>query len=98
MSKVMFSYFKSYSGRLLKLQFDETASRDDLMGLDDSVQRGGFFTKSAVKSKASVFSMGNRADILGIMLEAPIIVPHSQAKNECRVRRWNGLNFLTLFS
>ena len=86
MSKVMFSYFKSYSGRLLKLQFDETATRDDLMGLDDSAQRGGFFTKSAVKSKASVFSVGERAGILSTMLEAPIIVPHSQQKNEARVR------------
>ena len=29
MSKIMFSYFKSYSGRLAKLQFEESASRED---------------------------------------------------------------------
>jgi len=37
MSKVLFSYFKSYSGRLAKLQFEETATREDLMGLDDAI-------------------------------------------------------------
>ena len=29
MSKIMFSYFKSYSGRLSKLQYEESASRDE---------------------------------------------------------------------
>ena len=36
MSKVLFSYFKSYSGRLMKLQYDEATSHEDLMGVDDT--------------------------------------------------------------
>jgi len=32
MSKVLFSYFKSYSGRLSKLQFDQVPGESDLMG------------------------------------------------------------------
>ena len=36
MSKVLFSYFKSYSGRLMKLQYDEATTHEDLMGVDDT--------------------------------------------------------------
>ena len=58
MSKVLFSYFKSYSGRLAKLQFEDTATRDDLMGSQESSQRGAavssFFSKTPIKNKASV--------------------------------------------
>ena len=36
MSKVLFSYFKSYSGRLMKLQYDESTNHEDLMGVDDT--------------------------------------------------------------
>jgi hypothetical protein len=75
-------------GRLLKLQYDEAATRDDLMGLDDSAARGGagggFFSKVVVKSKASVFSMGKRVEVLDKLLEAPILIPHSQQKMESK--------------
>ena len=84
MSKCLFSYCKSYSGRLLKLQFDETATRDDLMGVDDTAQRTTFFSKVTVKSKASVFSMGKRKDVLDKLLEAPILIPHSQQKMDSK--------------
>ncbi len=93
MSKVLFSYFKAYSSRLAKLQFEEVATREDLMGLDDSVsmaRAGGvtslFSSKTAVKSKASVFTMGSRGQILEEdHLVAPIIVPHAQQQNESKV-------------
>ncbi len=90
MSKVLFSYFKSYSNRLNKLQFDEVATREDLMGLDDSVPRGvgGFFGKTAPRNKASVFTMGDRGDVLGDLLEAPIMVPHAQQRNDAKVSRF----------
>lgn len=97
MSKVLFSYFKSYSGRLLKLQHDQVATREDLMGLaDDSNTRGtggASFLKSALGSvagggskstKASVFSMGTRAEIIKA-LEAPIMVPHAQQRADSKV-------------
>lgn len=101
MSKVIFSYFKSYSGRLLKLQYDETATRDDLMGLDDSMLRGGavgFFTRSSIKSKASVFSMGDRAKVLIDPIDAPLIVPHAQQRTDTKVRKRKAHQLFKLIS
>ena len=77
MSKVTVSYFKSYSGRLSKLQYDEVPSQDDLMGADDTVPKG-FFSKPASRTKASVFSMGQRGQVLNLEdLEGPLVVPHT---------------------
>ena len=83
MSKVTFSYFKSYSGRLMKLQYDELPTQDDLLGLDDT-QPKGFFSKPSIKSKASVFSMGQRGEVLSTELEGPILVPHALEKNSSK--------------
>lgn len=80
MSKIYYSYFKSYSGRLMKLQFEEGATKDDLMGIEDNASRG-IFHKSSLKHKGTVFTIGNRGDVLAQQLEAPIIVPHAQQKN-----------------
>lgn len=79
MSKVTFSYFESYSGRLLKLQYEELTTHEDLMGVDDT-QPKGFFSKPTLKTKASVFSMGQRAEVLTKDLEGPILVPHALEK------------------
>merc|ERR1719412_1513191 len=81
MGKIMFSYFKSYTGRLDRLQFEESASREDLLGAEET-QAKGFFFKPSLKNKTTVFSVGSRGDVLGQELEAPIIVPHSQQKTE----------------
>ena len=86
-SKALFSYFKSYSGRLAKLQYDDVATKDDLMGVPDEAgtrTMSGFFGKTNIKSKASVFSMGSRAEILGEKFHAPSIVPHVQQKSETK--------------
>nr|CAH7754416.1 unnamed protein product [Callosobruchus chinensis] len=80
MSKIYFSYFKSYESRVMKLQYEETTSKDDLMGIEDTAATRGLFNKS-LKHKATVFTIGNRGDILNQQLEAPIIVPHAQTKN-----------------
>lgn len=80
MSKIYFSYFKSYSGRLMKLQYEECTTKDDLMGIEDTGSRG-LFHKTTLKQKGTVFTIGNRGDILAQQLEAPIIVPHAQTKN-----------------
>lgn len=107
MSKVLFSYFKSYSGRLLKLQYEEPAGAEDLMGADDGSNQAkltgaGFFAASvsaAMSSgrsqltsqagggakaggprgpkRASVFSMGQRHEVLRMELESPMLVPHA---------------------
>ena len=85
MSKVLFSYFKSYSGRLAKLQFDSVASETDLMGLDDSQPKGFFSRASTAKtSKASVFSMGQRDEVLKSDLDAPILIPHALEKSSTK--------------
>jgi len=81
MSKIMFSYFKSYTGRLSKLEFEESASRDDLLGAEETSSKG-FFFKPTLKNKTTVFSVGCRDDVLTSQLEAPIIVPHAQQKTE----------------
>ncbi|VEN56786.1 unnamed protein product [Callosobruchus maculatus] len=80
MSKIYFSYFKSYESRVMKLKYEETTSKDDLMGIEDTAATRGLFNKS-LKQKATVFTIGNRGDILNQQLEAPIIVPHAQTKN-----------------
>ena len=68
MSKIMFSYFKSYSGRLAKLQFEESASREDLLGAEES-QAKGFFFKPSLTNKTTVFSVGSRGEVLSSELE-----------------------------
>lgn len=80
MSKIYFSYFKSYSGRLMKLQYEEVATKEDLMGIEDNSNRSLFY-KTSLKHRGTVFTIGNRGDVLAQQLEAPIIVPHAQSKN-----------------
>lgn len=79
MSKIYYSYFKSYEGRVMKLQYEETTTKDDLMGIEDTANRG-IFNKS-LRHKATVFTIGNRGDVLAQQLEAPIIVPHAETRN-----------------
>lgn len=79
MSKIYYSYFKSYSSRLMKLQFEERASKDDLMGIEDTASRG-IFHKTTLKHKGTVFSIDTRGEVLSSQLEAPIIVPHIASK------------------
>ncbi|XP_015510858.2 vacuolar protein sorting-associated protein 52 homolog [Neodiprion lecontei] len=79
MSKIYYSYFKSYSSRLTKLQFEEAATKDDLMGVEDTAGRG-IFHKTPLKHRGTVFSIGTRGDVLNSQLEAPIIVPHTASK------------------
>ena len=83
MSKVLFSYFKSYSGRLAKLQYDEPTSENDLMGVDDTQPKSFFRSHSTSHKppKASVFSMGTRGDVVTTELESPILVPHAFEKS-----------------
>lgn len=80
MGKIYYSYFKSYSTRLAALKFEEAVSKDDLMGLEDTVTRSIFSKTSSLKNKSTVFSIGDRGEVLNQQLEAPIIVPHAQQK------------------
>lgn len=81
MSKIYYSYFKSYSTRLMALRYEESVTKDDLMGIEDNASRGLFSKATNLKQKSTVFTIGNRGDVLNQQLEAPIIVPHAQQTN-----------------
>lgn len=84
MSKIYYSYFKSYSSRLLKVQYEEVADKDDLMGVEDTAKKG-FFSKPSLKSRNTIFTLGQRGTILSpAELEGPILVPHTAQRGDCR--------------
>lgn len=93
MSKIYYSYFKSYSTRLMALTYEEAVTKDDLMGIEDNVSRGLFAKATNLKHKSTVFTIGNRGDVLNQQLEAPIIVPHAQQTN----RVWRNLLILEYY-
>uniref|UniRef100_A0A8C6WHJ0 Vacuolar protein sorting-associated protein 52 homolog n=1 Tax=Neogobius melanostomus TaxID=47308 RepID=A0A8C6WHJ0_9GOBI len=90
MSKIYYSYFKSYSSRLLKVQYEEVADKDDLMGVEDTAKKdilhkSGFFSKPSLKSRNTIFTLGQRGTILSpAELEGPILVPHTAQRGDCR--------------
>lgn len=81
MGKIYYSYFKSYSTRLMALRYEEAVTKDDLMGIEENASRGLFSKATNLKQKSTVFTIGNRGDVLNQQLEAPIIVPHAQQTN-----------------
>ncbi|KAL5011479.1 hypothetical protein ScPMuIL_010030 [Solemya velum] len=42
MNKIYYSYFKGYLSRLMKLQYEEVADKDDLMGGEDTAKKISF--------------------------------------------------------
>uniref|UniRef100_A0A3B5KEH5 Vacuolar protein sorting-associated protein 52 homolog n=1 Tax=Takifugu rubripes TaxID=31033 RepID=A0A3B5KEH5_TAKRU len=84
MSKIYCSYFKSYSSRLLKVQYEDVADKDDLMGVEDTAKKG-FFSKPSLKSRNTIFTVGQRGAILSpAELEGPILVPHTAQRGDSR--------------
>ncbi|XP_028296731.1 vacuolar protein sorting-associated protein 52 homolog isoform X2 [Gouania willdenowi] len=84
MSKIYYSYFKSYSSRLLKVQYEEVADKDDLMGVEDTAKKG-FFSKPSLKSRNTIFTLGQRGAVLSpAELEGAILVPHTAQRGESR--------------
>ena len=55
------------------------------MGIEDTGSRGGLFHKATLKHKTTVFTIGNRGDILTTQIEAPVIVPHAAQKSGTKV-------------
>ncbi|XP_019856256.1 PREDICTED: vacuolar protein sorting-associated protein 52 homolog [Amphimedon queenslandica] len=85
LSKIYYSYFKDYYHKLMKLQFEEVAEKDDLMGVEDSAKRGGLFSsRSTYKNRSTVFTLGHRDTVLTTELEDPIIVIPQAQKTEKR--------------
>ncbi|XP_049329130.1 vacuolar protein sorting-associated protein 52 homolog [Astyanax mexicanus] len=84
MSKIYFSYFKSYSSRLLKVQYEDVADKDDLMGVEDTAKKG-FFSKPSLKSRNTIFTLGQRGAVLSpAELEGPILIPHAAQRGDSR--------------
>lgn len=54
------------------------------MGIEESGSRG-LFHKTSLKQKSTVFSIGNRGEVLTSHLEKDIIIPHSAQKSDQRV-------------
>uniref|UniRef100_A0A8C2J7L2 Vacuolar protein sorting-associated protein 52 homolog n=1 Tax=Cyprinus carpio TaxID=7962 RepID=A0A8C2J7L2_CYPCA len=76
MSKIYFSYFKSYSSRLLKVQYEDVADKDDLMGVEDT---------PSLKSRNTIFTLGQRGAVLSpAELEGPILIPHTAQRGDSR--------------
>ncbi|XP_062385136.1 vacuolar protein sorting-associated protein 52 homolog [Sardina pilchardus] len=84
MSKIYYSYFKSYSSRLLKVQYEDVADKDDLMGVEDTAKKG-FFSKPSLKSRNTIFTLGQRGAVLSpAELEGPILIPHTAQRGDVR--------------
>ncbi|XP_078271762.1 vacuolar protein sorting-associated protein 52 homolog [Rhinoraja longicauda] len=64
--------------------YEEVADKDDLMGVEDTAKKG-FFSKPSLKNRNTIFTLGNRGNVIASSeLEAPIIVPHAAQKNDSR--------------
>ncbi|XP_017514462.2 vacuolar protein sorting-associated protein 52 homolog isoform X1 [Manis javanica] len=84
LSKIYLSYYRSYLGRLMKLQYEEVAEKDDLMGVEDTAKKG-FFSKPSLRSRNTIFTLGTRGSVISpTELEAPILVPHTAQRGEQR--------------
>ncbi|VDK67799.1 unnamed protein product [Litomosoides sigmodontis] len=83
-SKMFFTYFKTYTSRLFRLLLDDVATKDDLLGIENAMKTTSIFSlKSQVRNRATVFSLGNRNSLLSSDLMSPLIVPHTaQQGNE----------------
>ncbi|GAA6087871.1 vacuolar protein sorting-associated protein 52 homolog, partial [Tachysurus ichikawai] len=89
MSKIYYSYFKSYSSRLLKVQYEDVADKDDLMGVEDTAKKDilyhSFFSKPSLKSRNTIFTLGQREAVLSpAELEGPILIPHAVQRADSR--------------
>lgn len=75
---------QSYSSRLSTLKFEDPVTKDNLMGNEDTTTKQSLFSKSPhlLRNKGTTFTIGNRGEILSQQLEAPILVPHAQQKNQ----------------
>ncbi|XP_036094637.1 vacuolar protein sorting-associated protein 52 homolog isoform X2 [Rousettus aegyptiacus] len=84
LSKIYLSYYRSYLGRLMKVQYEEVAEKDDLMGMEDTAKKG-FFSKPSLRSRNTIFTLGTRGSVISpTELEAPILVPHTAQRGEQR--------------
>ncbi|CCD67346.2 Vacuolar protein sorting-associated protein 52 homolog [Caenorhabditis elegans] len=85
-SKMFFTYFKAYATRLFKLAMKDVATKEDALGSIDFAKPAGlgaiFSSKQhVVRNKATVFSIGQRHQILSDDFLGALIVPHAATQN-----------------
>lgn len=65
-------------------KYEEVADKDDLMGVEDTAKKG-FFSKPSLKSRNTIFTLGQRGAVLSpAELEGPILIPHTAQRGDCR--------------
>jgi vacuolar protein sorting-associated protein 52 len=84
LSKVYYSYFKEYSSKLSKLQLDEVADKEDLLGSEDKPKTSLFSSKPTMRNRSTVFTLGNRFAVIETEIEASIIIPHASQKSDLK--------------
>ncbi|MBZ3887564.1 Vacuolar protein sorting-associated protein 52-like protein [Sciurus carolinensis] len=87
LSKIYLSYYRSYLGRLMKVQYEEVAEKDDLMGVEDTAKKDilGAEKPCARPWENTIFTLGTRGSVISpTELEAPILVPHTAQRGEQR--------------
>lgn len=82
LSKVYYSYFKEYSAKLAKLQLDEVADKDDLLGIEDKPKVSLFSSKPSMRNRSTVFTLGNRLITIENEIDSSIIIPHASKSSE----------------
>ncbi len=81
LSKVYFSYFKEYHSKLAKLQIEEVAEKDDLLGAEDRAKTS-LFSKPSLRNRSTVFTLSNRLMTIENEIESSIIIPHASKSSE----------------
>uniref|UniRef100_A0A8D1GXN6 Vacuolar protein sorting-associated protein 52 homolog n=1 Tax=Sus scrofa TaxID=9823 RepID=A0A8D1GXN6_PIG len=86
LSKMYLSYYRSYLGRLMKVQYEEVAEKDDLMGVEDTAKKDILQLRTpSLRSRNTIFTLGTRGSVISpTELEAPILVPHTAQRGEQR--------------
>lgn len=86
MSKVYFSYFKEYAHRLSKLRYEELPDKDDLMAVEENLKSKNslFNSKPTLKNRSTIFTLGDRGNVINADIESPLIVPHVANKTDAK--------------
>ena len=81
MAKTLSSLFKTYQSQLTKLDM-KVANKHDLIVVDEAAVKDMFSSKVNLSKRSDPFSLGNRAMVLDIIDEKPIMVHIAMAEKE----------------
>ncbi|KFO23116.1 Vacuolar protein sorting-associated protein 52 like protein [Fukomys damarensis] len=88
LSKIYLSYYRSYLGRLMKVQYEEVAEKDDLMGVEDTAKKDILEWRPSCQARRGTrtqdFDTQFSVDFGGVDSEA-----HSQMSSEPSLRSRN---------